>query len=134
MKSFRPSLALVALLGLLLALAGCVAPPPATPPGTPPPAAIGATETPMTVAFDELIANATRYAGQRVCSEGIAVQGFEANALGAGIRQQGQAVYLTEPTIWIASAEKEVIGECSSPRRGRRYPVLPHPRLWPVRG
>ena len=24
-----------------------------------------------------------------------------------------QAVYLTEPTIWIAAAEKEVIGECT---------------------
>lgn len=108
MRSIQTLLPLALLAGLLLA--GCVAPPPVAPAATE-----GSDETPVTVAFDELVADPGRYAGQRVCTEGVAVQGFEANALGAGTRQQGQAVYLTEPTIWIATAEKEVIGECSSP-------------------
>lgn len=108
MRPIRTLQSLALLAGLLLA--GCVAPPSVAPPST-----VGPPETPVAVAFDELVANATRYAGQRICTEGIAVQGFEANALGAGTRQQGQAVYLTEPTIWIATTEKETIGECSSP-------------------
>lgn len=116
MTSLRTSLSLVLLAGLLAA--GCVAPPLIAPPGVG-----GATETPVVVAFDELVADASRYAGQRVCTEGIAVQGFEANALGAGTRQQGQAVYLTEPTIWIAVAEKEIIGECSDGSGARFCPA-----------
>ncbi|MEI2692545.1 MAG: hypothetical protein V9H69_23610 [Anaerolineae bacterium] len=106
MRLFQTMLCVALLAGLLMA--GCVAPPLVAPPG-----AGGTAETPVVVAFEELVANASRYAGQRVCTEGVAVEGFEANALGAGIRQQGQAVYLTEPTIWIATAEKEVIGECT---------------------
>ena len=109
---FLRALLLLTLLASLLA-AGCVAPPLVAPPG-----AGGATETPVVVAFDPLVADASRYAGQRVCTEGIAVEGFEANALGAGTRQQGQAVYLTEPTIWIAVAEKEITGECSGSSAG----------------
>lgn len=107
MKSKQTLLVMALLAGLLVA--GCVAPPLMVSPG-----AGSATGTPIVVAFDELVANANRYTGQRLCTEGVAVEGFEANALGAGTRQQGQAVYLTEPTIWIAAAEKEVIGECSS--------------------
>lgn len=110
MRPIQTPLPLVLLASLLLTAAGCVAPP------APSPAPFaGAAETPVVIAFDELVANASRYAGQRVCTEGVAVEGFEANALGAGTRQQGQAVYLTEPTVWIATAEKEITGECSSP-------------------
>jgi hypothetical protein len=108
MKLTTTTLFLALVSGVILSLAGCVAPPDVTPP-----ASVSATEPPAVVAFDELVANPSRYAGQRVCTEGIAVEGFEANALGAGTRQQGQAVYLTEPTIWIAAAEREVIGECT---------------------
>lgn len=93
----------VSLLALLV-LAACVAPSPTVS------SAVG---TPTATRFDELVTDADRYVGQRICTEGLVVEGFEANALGADIRQQGQAVYLTEPTIWIADAEKEIIGECS---------------------
>ena len=94
-----------------LLLASC-APPPGT---ATTPASSG---RPQSVALDVLFADPARYDGEQICTEGIAVEGFEANALGAGTREQGQAVYLTEPTIWIAGAEKEVTGECTAPAAG----------------
>ena len=115
MKRTFHSLDLCLLLAGLLLLTGCAAPPASLPHSTTPPAGSG---QPQTVPFDDLLTDATRYAGQQVCTEGIAVDGFEANALGASTRQQGNAVYLTEPTIWIAVAQKEIIGECTAPAAG----------------
>ena len=105
----------VLLAGALLLLAACAAPPASPPATVSPPTASGQQQV---VLFDDLIANATDYAGQQVCTEGVAVEGFEANALGASTRQQGNAVYLTEPTIWIVVADKQIIGECTSPAAG----------------
>ncbi len=102
------------LAGAILLLAACAAPP-ASPPATTTPPASG---QPQIVPFDALIADAASFAGQQVCTEGVAVEGFEANALGASTRQQGNAVYLTEPTIWIVVADKQIIGECTSPAAG----------------
>jgi hypothetical protein len=57
------------------------------------------------VPFEELVSNPQRYHGRRVCTEGIHVTGFETSAPGASLRQEGEAVYLTELVIWLAGAE-----------------------------
>lgn len=122
MKDMRISFDLRMLLaGAVLLLAACAALPTSPLAATAPPAS----GQPLIVPFDDLLANATGYAGQQVCTEGIAVEGFEANALGASTRQQGNAVYLTEPAIWIAVAEKEMIGECTSPVAGSDIAFCP---------
>ncbi len=110
------------LLAGIVLLAACAAPPASPPATVSPPTASGQQQV---VLFDDLIADATSYAGQQVCTEGIAVAGFEANALGASTRQQGNAVYLSEPTIWIAVAEKDIIGECTSPVTGSDIAFCP---------
>ena len=64
------------------------------------------------VPFEELVSNPERYHGRRVCTEGIYVTGFEVNALGASLRREGEAVYLTEPAIWLEGAEIRSSADC----------------------
>jgi hypothetical protein len=64
------------------------------------------------VPFEELVSNPERYHGRRVCTEGIYVTGFEVNALGASLRRDGEAVYLTEPVIWLEGAEIRLSTDC----------------------
>lgn len=103
----KPTMRIYAVLApvacLLFLLAGCATPPVSTP--------VSETE-PLVVPFDELIAGAAQYAGQEICTEGISVDAFEAIALGASTYERNGAIFLTEPTIWIASASREVIGDC----------------------
>jgi len=64
------------------------------------------------VPFDDLVSNPERYHGRRVCTEGIHATGFEVNALAASLRREGEAVYLTEPAIWLEGAEIRSSADC----------------------
>jgi hypothetical protein len=64
------------------------------------------------VPFDDLVSNPERYHGRRVCTEGIHATGFEVNPLGASLRREGEAVYLTEPAIWLEGAEIRSSANC----------------------
>ncbi len=64
------------------------------------------------VPFEELVSNPERYHGRRVCTEGIYATGFEANALGASLQRDGEAVYLTQPAIWLEGAEIRSSADC----------------------
>jgi hypothetical protein len=68
--------------------------------------------TPQSIDFDELVAHPQRYSGSEVCTEGIYATGFETSALGASTYEVGEAVYLTEPTIWIEGADIRARGDC----------------------
>lgn len=66
---------------------------------------VNACDAKKDVPFEELVSNPERYHGRQVCTEGIHATGFEVNALGASVRREGDAVYLTEPVIWLEGAE-----------------------------
>jgi len=68
------------------------------------------------VPFEELVSNSERYHGRRICTEGIHATGFEVNALGASWWREGDAVYLTEPVIWLEGAEIRSSTDCVDSR------------------
>jgi hypothetical protein len=66
--------------------------------------------------FDDLVSNPERYHGRRVCTQGLYATGFEVNALGASLRREGDAVYLTEPFIWLEGAKIGSSTDCVDSR------------------
>lgn len=97
---------LISLLGCFVILVGaCTAPPPATlTPDAPPTTDVG---------FSELVTNPTTYAGKEVCTRGVYLSSFEVEALGEGTSERDGALYLTEPTIWLNSADIEADSACT---------------------
>jgi len=77
---------------------------------------VNACDAQQNVPFEELVSNPKRYHGRRVCTEGIYATGFEVNALGASLRREGEAVYLTEPVIWLEGAEIRSSTDCVDSR------------------
>jgi hypothetical protein len=73
---------------------------------------ISACDAEQDVPFDDLVSNPERYDGRRVCTEGIHATSFEVNALGASWWRKGEAVYLTEPAIWLEGAEIRSSADC----------------------
>ena len=73
---------------------------------------ISACDAEQDVPFEELVSKPERYHGRRICTEGIYATGFEVNALGASLRRDGEAVYLTEPVIWLEGAEIRSSSHC----------------------
>jgi len=69
-------------------------------------------DVPSDVPFEALVANPGRYHGRQVCTEGIYATGFETNALGASFRREGEAIYLTEPAMWLEGAEIRSTSDC----------------------
>jgi hypothetical protein len=70
------------------------------------------TSKPKFVELVDLIAIPERYNGKNIRSNGIYVRGFECSALGVSTYKKDNAVYLTEPTIWIESANIESKTNC----------------------
>ena len=68
----------------------------------------------MDVDIDDLLSSPQSYQGEEICTEGVYASGFEINALGASTYQRGDAVYLTEPVIWLERAEIRSSADCSS--------------------
>lgn len=64
------------------------------------------------VDIDDLLSNPRSYQKKEVCTEGIYASGFEVNALGAATYREGNAVYLTEPAIWIEGAQIRSRSDC----------------------
>lgn len=64
------------------------------------------------VAFDALVADPQRYADQYVCTEGTRVDGFEASGLGASLSTKNGTLRLTEPVIWLESADLQTREDC----------------------
>lgn len=64
------------------------------------------------VLFSELISNSQKYNGKRVCTEGVHVSAFESDAIGESTYQEGEAMYLTEPTIWNEGANIKSKQDC----------------------
>jgi hypothetical protein len=78
---------------------------------------VGCQQTPQpptwrSIDFHELVANPQRYSGSEVCTEGVYATGFETSALGISTYEVGEAVYPSEPTIWIEGAEIRARGAC----------------------
>lgn len=64
--------------------------------------------------IDDLLSSPQSYQGEEICTEGVYASGFEINALGASTYQRGDAVYLTEPAIWLERAEIRASNDCFS--------------------
>lgn len=64
------------------------------------------------IEFSDLVSNPHNYHGKNICAEGAYLLGFEVSALGASTYQQGSAVYLTEPVIWIEGADIRSSTDC----------------------
>lgn len=79
------------------------------------------------VPLEELFANPERYSGRTVRTEGIYVSGFEASGLGTSTYNRGDAVYLTEPAIWVEGAVFESKTDCFTAK------PIPHPTFCRVR-
>lgn len=69
-------------------------------------------DTERFVDFDELVTNPQSYHGRQICTAGVYVLGFETCALGASTHQEGSAIYLTEPSVWVQGAEIRTTGDC----------------------
>lgn len=65
------------------------------------------------VPFTELVSTPVRYQGQTVCTEGVALQGFEASSLGASTYARDGQLYLTEPVIWLEGVPVEDNEHCT---------------------
>lgn len=78
---------------LMLSIGGCT--------GT---SAAGSTSA-AAIDFETPVSRPQAYAGRRICAEGIYASGFEISALGRSTYQRGDAIYLTEPTIWIEGGD-----------------------------
>jgi hypothetical protein len=68
----------------------------------------------MEVDIDDLLSSPQSYQGEEICTEAVYASGFEINALGASTYQRGDAVYLTEPVIWLERAEIRSSTDCFS--------------------
>jgi len=68
----------------------------------------------MEVDIDDLLSSPQSYQGEEICTEGVYASGLEINALGASTYQRGDAVYLTEPVIWLERAEIRSSTDCFS--------------------
>jgi hypothetical protein len=64
------------------------------------------------VGIDDLTSDPRSYQKKEVCTEGIYASGFEVNALAASTYREGDAVYLTEPAIWIEGAQIRSRSDC----------------------
>jgi len=84
---------------LLLTLTGCI-----------PVGDVKSNET--DVPFSELTTHASKYTGQRICTQGVYLSAFEINALAASTYQRDGATYLTEPTIWIEGTNFALSSDC----------------------
>jgi hypothetical protein len=66
----------------------------------------------MEVDIDDLLSNPRSHQGREICTEGVYAAGFEINALAASTLEDGDAVYLTEPAIWLEGAEIRARNDC----------------------
>ena len=64
------------------------------------------------VDIDDLQSDPRSYQNKEVCTEGIYASGFEVNALAASTYREGDAVYLTQPAIWIEGAQIRSTTDC----------------------
>jgi hypothetical protein len=64
------------------------------------------------VDIESLTNRPEEYAGKAVCTNGILVSGFEANALGPSTNESDGAMRLVGPAIWVEQAEIRSRTEC----------------------
>jgi hypothetical protein len=74
--------------------------------------ATNACATMTIVPIDTLLSHPERYNGKRICTRGMYASAFEVNALASSLRQEGSALYLGEPAIWLEGAEIVTTADC----------------------